>query len=388
MNGASLIDLVLLAVAMAAVVWAMAERARAQRALGELEHASAGDEAIKAQAALSANAVADELLKRSAEALKPMGETLDKFEARVSAMEKARAEESGAFKTQLEALMAASTATQQEARRLAMALRSGAGVQGRWGEQMLRNVLELAGMKAGTDFFEQVHVDAGDKAQRPDVTVRLPGGGVFVIDAKCATTAYLEAQNAVDEASREAAYQRHAASLKMHMQTLATKAYWEQFEAAPDFVAMFIPGDAFLAAATSRNADLFTQAMKQRVILVTPSSLFALCKAVAYGWRVEAQARNARQIADLGRELYGRLSVMGGHVAGLGASLAKAVEKYNAFVGSLESRVMSQARKFEEYHADNPATPIAELAGIDIAPRKLADGPALTATSPTHTCGE
>ncbi|HEY1447445.1 MAG TPA: DNA recombination protein RmuC [Caulobacteraceae bacterium] len=385
MNSAPLLDILLLALAVGAVVWAMAERGRAQRALVELAHSKVGEEAIKAQAAMSANQVTDELIKRATETFKPMGETLEKFEARVAAMERTRAEEAGGLKSQIEALLAASTATQAEARRLSTALKSGAGVQGRWGEQMLRNVLELAGMRAGTDFTEQVHVDAGGGAQRPDVTVRLPGGGLFVIDAKCSTTAYLEAQDAPDEPVREAAYMRHAASVRAHMMALANKAYWSQFETSPDFVVMFIPGDAFLSAAQERLPDLHTQAMERRVILATPSSLFALCKAVSYGWRVEAQARNAKEIADLGRELYKRLSVMAGHITKLGKSLGDAVGKYNDFVSSLETRVLVQARRFEELHADTPASPIPNLTRLDAPHRLDAEPDILTLEEAAHT---
>jgi len=217
----------------------------------------------------------------------------------------------------------------------------------------------------GVDFDEQVHaVGAEGGVQRPDVVVRLPGG-VFVIDAKCSVADYLAAQEAVSEEAREAAYARHAASVKSHMQALAAKAYWEQFDASPDFVAMFIPGDSFLAAAVERAPDLYSQAMERRVILVTPSSLFALCKAVVYGWRMDQQAANAREIAELGRELYKRLQVMGGHVAGLGGALANAVGKYNAFVGSLERNVLTQARRFETLKADTPATPLRELTAVE-----------------------
>lgn len=391
MNSVPILDLLLLALAIGAAIWAVVERGRAQRALGELALGRLGDEAIRGQAAVAANAVTDELIKRAAETLRPMGETLERFESRVSAMEKARAAEAGGLKTQIEQLLAASMATQAEARRLSEALRRGAGVQGRWGEQMLRNVLELAGMRAGTDFSEQVHVATGDGAQRPDVTVNLPGGGVFVIDAKCSITAYLEAQEAPDEVAREAAYQRHAASVKTHMNSLAVKAYWDQFDASPDFVVMFIPGDAFLSAAQDRLPDLHTQAMERRVIMVTPSSLFALCKAVIYGWRAQEQTLNAKEIASLGRELHRRLALMGGHVAGLGKSLGAAVGKYNEFVGSLETQVMTQARRFEALKADNPSTPIPDLPGIEAPVRPLvklaAEEPpaALTLSGAAHT---
>ena len=180
-----------------------------------------------------------------------------------------------------------------------------------------------------------------------------------------------EAQEATEDAAREEAYVRHAASVKGHMQALAAKAYWEQFDSAPDFVAMFVPGDTILAAAVERFPDLYTQAMERRVIMTTPSSLFALCMAVMYGWRVEQQTVNAREIAELGQELYKRLSVMGAHVAGVGGALTRAVESYNRFVGSLESQVLSQAKRFEQLKADNSASPIREVPVVDVPIRTL-----------------
>ena len=385
-----LIAVVSLVAGIGCLIWAMSERARggrAELALRLLREQGEGEgEALRGQAALTANAVADELVKRAtatftaqetlAQAkieaqLKPVAETLAKFEAKIAAADEARLREAGGLKAQIDALLLASTATQDEARRLSAALRRGAGVQGRWGEQMLRNVLELAGLRTPHDFTEQVHVDAEGGALRPDVTVRLPGGGVFVIDAKCSLTAYLEAQEAPDEAGREAAYARHAASVRGHMIGLAGKAYWDQFDKSPDFVAMFIPGDAFLSAASERLPDLYTQAMERRVILVTPSSLFAMCKAVVYGWRVENQHINAKEIADLGRDLYKRLSVMGGHVAAMGKALGSAVGKYNEFVGSLETQVLVQARRFEALKVDNQSVAIKELEAIETGPRPL-----------------
>ena len=388
MNAESLLLFATLLLAVALAVWAMAERARAERAMLEArmlrEQSASGAEMLKAQAAMSANAVADELVKRATETfaaqdrlvqakleaqLKPVAETLEKFQVQVTAAEKARAEEAGGLKAQIEQLLLASTATQDEARKLSAALRRGAGVQGRWGEQMLRNVLEMAGLKAKVDFDEQVTVDAG--ALRPDVVVRLPGGGVFVIDAKCSLNAFLEAQDALDDASREAGYARHAQSVRAHMQSLAAKAYWEQFDASPDFVVMFVPGDAFLAAAAERLPDLYAQGMDRRVILVTPSSLFALCKAVVYGWRVEEQNLNARQIVELGRELYKRISTMAAHAQAMGKGLETAVGRYNQFVGSLETQVHTQARRFEDLKVDHEGSELPELAQVQTATRAL-----------------
>jgi DNA recombination protein RmuC len=385
MNSGLILDLVLVLIAVAAAVWAMAERARAARAEAELGQAGGGVDALvkRASEAFEAqNKVSQAKLEAQ---LSPVKETLEKFEKKVAAADEARAREAGGLKAHLEQLLAATAATQEEARRLSTALRRGAGVQGQWGEQVLRNVLELAGMKEGRDFDEQVHVKTAEGVQRPDFVVRLPRGGLFVVDSKCSTTAYLEAQQATDEATREAAYARHAMSVKGHVQSLAAKAYWDSFDNTPDFVVMFVPGDGILAAAVERQPDLYTMAMDRRVILTTPSSLFALCMAVMYGWRVEQQNVNAREIADLGRELYKRLSVMGGHVAAVGAALDRAVEGYNRFVGSLETQVLTQARRFEDLKADTAVAPLREIPVVDGATRslsKLAGEPPVDALPP------
>ena len=341
---------------------------------------------LRAQAAESAGVVAEQLVARANETfqnhqllaqsqlegqLKPVAEVLAKFEQQVNAIEARRAEETGRLKEQISQLMRASQETQFEARKLASALRRGAGVQGRWGEQTLRNVLEAAGLNSRFDFTEQTSVDTEEGRRRPDVCVRMPGGGMFVIDAKCSLNAFLEAQDALDEPTREAAVVRHATSVKAHMTGLSAKAYWDQFEASPDFVAMFVPGDGFLAAALDRMPDLMTEAMDRKVILVTPTTLFALCKAVAYGWRVEDQAKGAAKTAELGRELYKRLSVMGGHAAALGKALESAVGRYNSFVGSLESQVMTQARRFEELAVDHEGKELPELSPLETAVRPL-----------------
>ena len=342
---------------------------------------------LRAQASESATAVADQLVNRATETfrsqeqlaasrlegqLKPVAEVLAKFEQQVQAIEARRIEEAGRLKEQIAQLMRASQETQFEARKLSSALRRGAGVQGRWGEQTLRNVLEAAGLTHRFDFEEQVSADTEDGRRRPDVKVRLPGGGMFVIDAKCSLNAFLEAQDALDEPSREAAQLRHAQSVKAHMQGLSNKAYWDQFRTSPDFVAMFVPGDGFLAAALDRMPDLMTEAMDRKVILVTPTTLFALCKAVAYGWRAEDQAKGAAKTAELGRELYKRLSVMGGHASQLGKALETAVGKYNSFVGSLESQVLTQARRFEDLATDHEGKDLPELGPVETAVRPLA----------------
>ncbi|HEX4098656.1 MAG TPA: DNA recombination protein RmuC [Caulobacteraceae bacterium] len=341
---------------------------------------------LRAQAAESAGVVAEQLVARAHETfqnqqalaqtqlegqLKPVAEVLQKFEQQVQAIETRRAEETGRLKEQISQLMRASQETQFETRKLSAALRRGAGVQGRWGEQTLRNVLEAAGLNHRFDFDEQSSVDTEEGRRRPDVTVKMPGGGVFVIDAKCSLNAFLEAQEAADEPAREAALLRHAQSVKTHMTSLSAKAYWDQFDSSPDFVAMFVPGDGFLAPVLDRMPDLMTEAMDRRVILVTPTTLFALCKAVAYGWRVEDQAKGAAKTAELGRELYKRLSVMGGHASALGKALESAVGRYNSFVGSLESQVMTQARRFEDLAVDHEGKELPELGPVETAVRPL-----------------
>jgi DNA recombination protein RmuC len=390
------LDLILGGIALVSVIaaafalWALGrERARADVAEERARMTEGNHAVLRAQAAESAQAVADQMVARAAESfksqellaqarieaqLKPVADTLVKFQEQVAAVEKVRAEETGGLKAQIESLLKASVETQGEARKLSAALRRGAGVQGRWGEQTLRNVLEAAGLDSRFDFEEQFSVDSDEGRRRPDVKVRMPGGGVFVIDAKCSLNAFLDAQDALEDAARDAALARHAASVRGHMMDLSAKAYWDQFpkQGSPDFVAMFVPGDGFLAAALDRQPDLMTDAMTKRVLLVTPTTLFALCKAVAYGWRVEEQSANAEKIAVLGRELYKRLSVMGGHAAGLGKALETAVGKYNAFVGSLESQVLTQARRFEDLAVDHEAKEIPLIEPIETAPRALA----------------
>jgi DNA recombination protein RmuC len=375
----------------AAFAWAFRERGRATLAETQLRlleaQTASHAELVKAQAAQSAGAVAEALVRQTEETfrnreqlaqarleaqLKPVAETLQKFQEQVAAVEKVRAEETGGLKEQIAALMQASTATQDEARKLSAALRRGAGVQGRWGEQTLRNVLEAAGLTHRYDFQEQTSTDTEEGRRRPDVTVGLPGGGLFVIDAKCSLNAFLDLQEAVDDAARDACGLRHVQSVRSHIQGLSAKAYWDQFEKSPDFVVMFVPGDSILAAALDRAPDLMTEAMDRRVVIVTPSTLFALCKAVSYGWRVEEQAANAQKIADLGKELYKRIAVMGAHAGSVGKALEAAVSRYNQFVGSLETQVLTQARRFEELKVDHQGRDIAELAHVETAVRPLA----------------
>lgn len=394
MNGTLIATFAFALAALVAIAWALRERRRADGAEMRVEMLREQADLVTAQLTQSATGVAEAILKKNEEAihnreqlaqarleaqLKPVAESLQKFQEHVALVEKVRAEESGGLKEQIAALLLASTATQDEARKLSSALRRGAGVQGRWGEQTLRNVLEAAGLAHRYDFDEQATTDTEEGRRRPDVTVKLPGGGVFVIDAKCSLNAFLELQEATDEAGRDAAGLRHVQSVRGHVAGLSAKAYWDQFDHSPDFVAMFVPLDSAMAAALDRAPDLMTEAMDKRVVIVTPTTLFALCKAVVYGWRVEEQAANAQKIAELGRELYKRIAVMGGHAGAVGKSLEQAVAKYNQFVGSLETQVLTQARRFEELKVDHEGRSVTPLEPLDTAVRPLTK---LTPTPP------
>ncbi|MES2835054.1 MAG: DNA recombination protein RmuC [Pseudomonadota bacterium] len=409
MNALSIILAVIAAAAGAGFLWAFMGWRTAKGALDtaetrlELMEESRDSMAdfLKAQASQSAREVADQMVTRATETfqaqdrvarermeaqLKPVAETLEKFQAHVTALEKARAEETGGLKEQLGLLMTASTATRDEARRLTEALRGNTGRRGRWGEQTCRNVLEAAGMAGRFDFTEQTSsADDDGRQQRPDFVVKLPGGGMFVIDAKV-SLAFGDETDGDEAAQAIAASLRTAESMKRHVRQLSSKGYQDQFKPSPDFVAMFVPGDAFLAAALDHEPELMTQAMASRVVIVTPTTLFALCKAVAYGWRAEEQTKNAEDIAKLGKELYKRLSVMGAHAAAVGRALDTAVGKYNQFVGSLESQVMVSAKRFEDLHVDHEGKDLPELPVVEQTPRALSR-PELLAEAPKLKAG-
>ncbi|MES2860071.1 MAG: DNA recombination protein RmuC [Pseudomonadota bacterium] len=404
MNTLSIILLVLTVALALGFVWAILGWQKASGALAmSVEKAGLIEESretmadlLRAQAAQSAQVIADQMVTRATETfqaqdrvarermeaqLKPVAETLAKFETQVAALEKARAEETGTLKEQLASLMIASTAAGAETRKLTEVLRGNTGRRGRWGEQTCRNVLEAAGMAGRFDFTEQTSAaDETGSQQRPDFIVRMPGGGMFVIDAKV-PLAFPDVSDGDDDAQARAVALRTAASMKTHVRQLSAKAYQDQFKPSPDVVVMFVPGESFLAAALDHEPDLLSQAMASRVLIATPTTLFALCKAVAYGWRAEEQSRNADEVAKLGKELYKRLSVMGGHVFGVGRALEQAVGKYNQFVGSLETQVMVSARRFEDLQVDHEGKDLPGLTAIDQAPRAISR-PELLAPDP------
>ncbi len=299
--------------------------------------------------------------------VKPLSEELAKLASQTQALEKARAESYGQISEQVKGLLTAQQDLRGETGRLVNALRR-PEVRGRWGEVQLKRVVEMAGMQDHCDFYEQeVAVDG----KRPDMLVRLPGGKTLVLDSKAPVAAFLEAAEALDDAARGRALERFTQHVRTHIQQLSQKAYWDQFPDAPEFVVMFLPGESFFSAALQQDPELIEYASERKVILATPTTLLALLKAVYYGWRQEALADNARQVSDLGALLYERLAKLGEHWASVGKNLGQAVKAYNDATGSLESRVMVSARKFEELHVASAGKKLPELNPVDHAPRSL-----------------
>jgi DNA recombination protein RmuC len=262
-------------------------------------------------------------------------------------MEKDREAAFGSLSQHLRFMAQAQEQLQGETRNLVKALRR-PEVRGQWGEMTLKRLAELAGMVEHCDFDQQRSVDTESGRQRPDMIVRLPGGREIIVDAKAPMDAYLGAVEAEDDATRLTEIQRHARNVRDRVRELAGKGYWQQFPQSPDFVVLFIPGDQFLSAALEIDARLLEDAMADKVVLATPSSLVALLRAVAYGWRQETLAENAEQIRTVGEELYERLSTFADHLGRLGSHLRRSVDSYNSAVGSFDSRVLPGARKFSE----------------------------------------
>jgi DNA recombination protein RmuC len=298
-----------------------------------------------------------------AQLVEPIRVALQKTEAQVEALERERRDAFSSLRTQIETLANGQTQLQRETRNLVTALRR-PEVRGRWGELTLRRLVELAGMAEHCDFTEQVSVATEDGALRPDLVVHMPESRNLVVDVKAPLDAYLEALEAVTDETRQIAMKRHGQQVETRVRQLASKNYWSQFEHSPEFVVLFLPGDQFLSAALAERPDLLETALKQNVILATPSTLIALLKTVAYGWRQAAVAENAAVIRELGQELYKRLGSFTAHLGRVGARLGAAVEAYNSAVGSLERQVMPQARRFPELGV-TPDAPLAELEQID-----------------------
>jgi DNA recombination protein RmuC len=289
----------------------------------------------------------DQRQKAVEQIVAPLKESLEKVDHQVRTLEASRRQAYGALTTQVQVLAETQERLRTETAGLVKALRS-PGARGRWGEMQLRRALEMAGMLPHCDFVEQPTVSSDDRTLRPDVVVRLPGGKNIVVDAKVPLEALLDAFETEDEGVREARCQDFLRHVRDHMGKLSLKAYWRQFTPSPEFVVMFLPSESFYRYAVERDASLLELGPSQRVILASPTTLIAVLFAVAAGWREETLAESARQVSELGRELYDRLSTMGAHVSKLGNRLDQAVAAYNETVGSLEARVLPSARRFPE----------------------------------------
>ena len=305
------------------------------------------------------------------ELVKPIQEALQQTQKQFGEIEKARRESFGNITTQLEMMAKGQDALQTHTRNLVTALRR-PEVRGQWGELTLKRIAELAGMVEHCDFIQQAHKATDEGAIRPDMIIRLPDRGEIVVDVKTPLDAYLQAVEAPDDETRKLALQRHARNVAERIRELASKAYWSQFDASPEFAILFIPGDQFLAAALNENPNLLEEALRQKIILATPTSLVALLKAIAYGWRQLALAENAEEIRQLAHDLHGRLATFTGHLARLGKQLEGSVKSYNSAVGSLERSVLPGARKFVELGVLTKK-PIEELEEVSSTTREIED---------------
>ena len=329
-----------------------------------LARESLGREQTLAQGSLKEREVA------IAQLVEPLRVSLERTEQQAHALERERQEAYTALRTQIESLASGQSQLQRETRNLVTALRR-PEVRGRWGELTLRRLVELAGLSEHCDFTEQLHLFGQEGALRPDLVVHMPDSRDLVVDVKTPLDAYLEALEAPTDEGRQLALKKHAQQVEARIRQLASKAYWAQFERSPEFAVLFLPGDQFLSAALAERPELLDGALKQGVIIATPSTLIALLKTVAHGWRQTAVAENAQLIRNLGQELYRRLGAFTGHLERLGSRLGAAVDAYNSAVGSLERQVLPQARRFPDLGVTADA-PLPELGAIEQPLRPIA----------------
>ena len=302
--------------------------------------------------------------------LQPVHDRLERYETTVQKVESERRDAFGILSGQIEAMRTGTERVSAEAAKLVNALRNAPKARGRWGEQQLRNVLETCGLSEHCDFATEVSVSDGEGGRlRPDVVVRVPGGQSLVIDAKVSLNDYQDAFGAVDEADRATHLSAHASAIRAHVNILAAKTYWSQFEDAPDYDVMFIPGEHFLTAALEQDPNLWDFAFEKRVLLATPTNLIAIARTVAAVWRQEKLAKEARQIGELGKELYDRLAKAADDLRRVGSGLSSAVNSYNSFVASFETRSLVTARKFRDLNIEPGKRDIDVLGPVEALPR-------------------
>jgi DNA recombination protein RmuC len=301
--------------------------------------------------------------------LEPVNQRLKRYEDQVEALEAKRQDAFGQLTGLIQSMREGQDAVRTAAQQLGNSLRNAPKARGRWGEQQLKNVLEQCGLAEHTDFLTEQSVDTDEGRLRPDAIVRVPGNKLLVIDAKVSLNAYQEAYECTEDETRQQCLDRHAASMRNHIQTLGAKSYQSQFEEAPDYVLMFVPGEHFIAAALEQQPDLWNYAFERRVLLASPTNLVAIARTIAQVWRQDGLAKEAREIGRMGAELYDRLRVAADHLKGVGAGLDRAVRKYNDFVGSFERNVLSSGRRLSEKHIEIGKAEIDEVPLVESAPR-------------------
>jgi DNA recombination protein RmuC len=303
--------------------------------------------------------------------LQPVELSLKRYEEGVAKVEDERRKEQGNLTGLIESMRTGQEAVRSEAAKLVNALRAAPKARGRWGEQQLRNVLESCGLSEHADFQTEVSLNGEAGRMRPDVIIRVPGGGALVVDAKVSLNAYQDAFEAVDDREKKVHLIAHAAAMKAHVNGLGNKSYWDQVPEATDYVIMFVPGEHFLSAALENDPALWDFAFEKRVLLATPTNLIAIARTVAAVWRQERLASEAKVIGTLGKEMYDRLASATVHLKRVGSGLNSAVDNYNKFVSSFESRVLVSARRFRDLNIETGAREIEAMEPVESLARDI-----------------